>query len=411
MDPVKQMIRELATYALTKPGAEQHLSWSLHDPLEEPHIEVIRASEGDFFEVEEHNGQLMARIPVLDEEWKRLSAEYPSLVPSRWMEQGGQTFMYVPLGADIPASKIQEWIDVAHALVWQKLEKRDRELIELAGLPYDEAKLLDHLIEMHNLDSQRKLILGLLKPAILLRTLPGSEDDIPLGATKIGGNPDLPATTAWPAYKDGKPLGFLAQLDLAAIAKLGTPVPALPTEGLLSIFSAWGWRVNGYPKLPESDFSQEEDGWTVVIHTASRVNLVRRETPDEISAFPAAGIELIPVLSSPNHPDEPEVSKLDLGEETWSKIDDLFSDYRSIQMGHYLKQTDSLASHHLLGGYPIFQRAFPDYILDLNVAMFLQFGSDSKTDMMWGDGGALVLCGDTKALAEGRFERIWCECQ
>ena len=34
------------------------------------------------------------------------------------------------------------------------------------------------------------------------------------------------------------------------------------------------------------------------------------------------------------------------------------SDYRSLQMGHWLNNSDMLASHHLLGGYALFQQQF-----------------------------------------------------
>ena len=40
-----------------------------------------------------------------------------------------------------------------------------------------------------------------------------------IGQTKIGGKPDLPKDSKWPTW-NGKPLSFLAQIDLAEIKDL-----------------------------------------------------------------------------------------------------------------------------------------------------------------------------------------------
>ncbi|HVI02273.1 MAG TPA: DUF1963 domain-containing protein, partial [Enhygromyxa sp.] len=63
---------------------------------------------------------------------------------------------------------------------------------------------------------------------LLPRELPGGElsltdDDPPIhvdevGSSRIGGDPDLPVGVPWPEV-DGEPLVFVAQLDLAEIAK------------------------------------------------------------------------------------------------------------------------------------------------------------------------------------------------
>jgi uncharacterized protein YwqG len=55
----------------------------------------------------------------------------------------------------------------------------------------------------------------------------------PLGASRLGGAPDLPATLAWPT-REGTHLTFLAQLDLSAL----TPgwVAGLPSSGWLYFF-------------------------------------------------------------------------------------------------------------------------------------------------------------------------------
>jgi uncharacterized protein YwqG len=72
---------------------------------------------------------------------------------------------------------------------------------------------------------------------------------VPVGATKIGGRPDLPKETAWPRRSDRIrkvvmepvlgviPLAFLAQVDLGQAARaLPADENPLPASGLLSFF-------------------------------------------------------------------------------------------------------------------------------------------------------------------------------
>ena len=66
-----------------------------------------------------------------------------------------------------------------------------------------------------------------------VRTFPATEQPS-LGSSRLGGCPDLPQGRRWPRL-DGRPLMFLAQLNLGDLADLAT-VPGLPTEGLLSVF-------------------------------------------------------------------------------------------------------------------------------------------------------------------------------
>jgi uncharacterized protein YwqG len=105
-----------------------------------------------------------------------------------------------------------------------------------------------------------KTVLAALVPTIGFE-LADDQKDPPLGATRIGGTPDLPAGTAWPvrpipanieAIVDGGgsahgdhirehlsrelPFDFTAQIDLAETAKLGKVAKDLPDEGRLLFF-------------------------------------------------------------------------------------------------------------------------------------------------------------------------------
>jgi uncharacterized protein YwqG len=56
----------------------------------------------------------------------------------------------------------------------------------------------------------------MLAPSIRLRTHAVDELTLPLGASKIGGAPELPPDAAWPDA-NGQPLPFVAQINLASL--------------------------------------------------------------------------------------------------------------------------------------------------------------------------------------------------
>ncbi|HEY7153361.1 MAG TPA: DUF1963 domain-containing protein [Gemmataceae bacterium] len=416
MPKIESLIRELAKHALSKKGAQQDSSWGLHDVWREPHVELSHNPEwGCFFEVDQEEDEHFARLPVLAEALKRHREKHPVIRESSWIERDDHIYMEVPLDAGLPVAFLKSLIDDAYALVWNKLDTHGQLLIELADLPYDEAKLMDRLIEMHSLQEHRKEIRKLARHAILLRTKKSSEAKILSGTTKIGGRPDLPAKTEWPLYRDGKPLAFLAQINLAEIAKLGTPIKGLPSDGLLSVFSVWGWMADDDldPQTPNdrTEAVQEEKGWTVVLDTRPQAKLQRRQTPRGVNSFKAAVVEPTPILSLPKHSIEPPLAALNWTDDEYERFDQMQSDYCSLQMSHWLQNSDAFASHHLLGGYALFQQAFLEEVLEKGLAMFLQIGTDGNTEMCWGDGGELTFYADAKALARGRLERLWGTCQ
>lgn len=90
-------------------------------------------------------------------------------------------------------------------------------------------------------------LLRLARPALRMKTRKAKDDSIPVGASKIGGLPDLPPGFAWPLGQDCKAIynddtegveelaGFVAQVDFGEIAETLVG-PLLPPTGVLSIF-------------------------------------------------------------------------------------------------------------------------------------------------------------------------------
>ena len=95
-------------------------------------------------------------------------------------------------------------------------------------------KLIE-LIDEHQLSDYKDLILEHSKPAIYIqREYVPDEDDLPIGASKIGGNPDLPADFEWRYYNE-LPLTFLAQIKLSDVAPYDVD-HVLPKAGWLYFF-------------------------------------------------------------------------------------------------------------------------------------------------------------------------------
>jgi uncharacterized protein YwqG len=71
-------------------------------------------------------------------------------------------------------------------------------------------------------------------PAIRIEANLLADDDLPLGASKLGGRPDLLPTVEWPSF-NGNSLTFLAQFNLAEMRQYDVEA-VLPPTGLLSFF-------------------------------------------------------------------------------------------------------------------------------------------------------------------------------
>jgi uncharacterized protein YwqG len=133
---------------------------------------------------------------------------------------------------------------------------------------------------------------GQAQPALLLETGLADEMQIPLGASKIGGLPDLPLDMAWPErppYEPGSwmtpeqarlfsrersdlasavesvfPLAFIAQLDLASLSPHAGFPALLPHHGRLLFFCDYWERPPGFDP-----------------HTAAGFRLIWDRTPVE----------------------------------------------------------------------------------------------------------------------------------
>lgn len=108
-------------------------------------------------------------------------------------------------------------------------------------------------IEQAGLTAYREIIDSNLAPGIHIRTIPGDDQAVmPIGSSRIGGEPDVPPDFEWPMWK-GKAQHFLAQINLADCA--GMPgAEVLPNSGQLLFFYDRDRRTWGFDPKDRGSF-------------------------------------------------------------------------------------------------------------------------------------------------------------
>ncbi len=105
---------------------------------------------------------------------------------------------------------------------------------------------------------------------------------LPLGASRSGGAPDVPAGFQWPNF-DGVPMSFIAQFNLSELTEI-EPTLRLPKSGWLLFFMAltdYGWpaAMNG-----DEDSTTHYIQSTSVLHVDSNDPLYPAPIPQELGA-------------------------------------------------------------------------------------------------------------------------------
>lgn len=121
---------------------------------------------------------------------------------------------------------------------------------------------------------------------IALRPKQAAENAIRVGASRVGGRPDMPLAGAWPtAVRKAKgksvelPLAFVAQIALADVARLDRE-RTLPKDGLLSFFVLDALRVMRAVGLSKKELQKTDR--VRVLYTPAGVKLARRDPPPEL---------------------------------------------------------------------------------------------------------------------------------
>jgi uncharacterized protein YwqG len=266
-------------------------------------------------------------------------------------------------------------------------------------------------LEENGLSKYGPALAQLVRPAVELQTESVDPGALALGASRMGGAPDLPARFRWPTYA-GKHLAFVAQIDLGEVARV-MPDGPLPKRGHLWFFYA--------PDQEHWGFDPKDAGSSVV-HYEADARLVRRALPDDLpeeGRFAPCAVRLRPYEDIPDGTDARNPTA-GADETTQGRYDDARS------------SVTSATSHKLLGYPEPIQDAMEIecamvtngvYMGDANGyqhprfkeldatkydwRLLLQIDSDDAAKMMWGDAGRLYFWIRDQDLRERRFNKTW----
>ena len=383
---------------------------------EKPGAKVSQLSDNEY-DILNSDLSLYARLfpdespPVLlcrchDAVRDRLAKMSPAVCRSKrmgWTTQGW-AWTDVPLDGSVPAPDLLSLVDDSYQIAYDKLFDFQKKRVERLSAKLKPDDLFAQLLESHGLGKRRAEIEAMARPALLLKTTAAKDADIPVGASKIGGDPDLPAGIEWPTHKDGKPLAFLAQIDLGQAAK-ALKLPGLPTSGLLSIFSVFGWQEAGDsdPHVPPG---KQTPDWTRVIHSPGRKKPTRHKAPAEVNSFKSAKVEFVPTVCYPTHPKEPAVARHKWKSDVKEKFDDFVGDWKAATLNPL-----GDPPRNLLGGYADYEQDFVKEVATGELVLLFQLASDDAAEMMWGDGGYLYFWIAPADLEKGNFDKILADCQ
>ena len=249
-----------------------------------------------------------------------------------------------------------------------------------------------------------------IRNAIYLQT--HEAEAIPVGASKLGGEPDLPASMDWCTRKNGRPLSFLAQLNLGEIHEHDV-AEELPAEGMLYFFYDASNEPGGTPWGYDP---ADGDGWQVIYYGEGQP-LARRAAPEYIIQggfqFGEAALSFshrreTPYLESDllRDADIPEADRqvfytmLDANHAPGTKM---LGHSSLIQEGMEL-EVESVTSGIYMGDGA---EGVTDPARAKKWRLLFQLDSADRLDMMWGDEGMLYFWMREEDIRARAFDKCW----
>lgn len=265
----------------------------------------------------------------------------------------------------------------------------------------------DQLLKAYDLFHKKDDITKACKSSIGLRKLEATEENIPIGTSKLGGLPDLPSSFAFPKYHNGY-LSFLAQLNLEEVKPFDKD-KLLPEKGILYFFydvveQPWG-------------FDKEDTGCFQVLYFDGDVKeLIRTSYPEETEDyFPLESfkVEFYSFLTLSE-----ELVNVELDEDESEN----FYEFRD-EFFHFddSSEEDTTTLHYLLGEpFNIQNNVFEEIVYyeheekhewdsdevsskSKEMVLLFQMDSDDDLEVMWGDSGILYFCIEKEDLKNKRF--------
>jgi uncharacterized protein YwqG len=222
---------------------------------------------------------------------------------------------------------------------------------------------------------------------------------VAIGASKVGGIPDLPPGQTWPV-DDGTPMQFLAQLNCREIVAHQAMI-GLPADGVLQFYQS------------------HHGNKSRVLFFPVGTNLVAAEIPASIKSgkmlLAQFGVEFAMLPTIP-HSETNEYKSLQLSEED----DEMLLETQARMAADIQSEQHGL---HQIGGYPDAVQGDVFTEVEFDAAgkrkqwdqaaahahqwrLLLQFDTDGDLAVMWGDAGMIYFCIREDDLRAKRFENV-----
>ena len=246
---------------------------------------------------------------------------------------------------------------------------------------------------------------GLKRPAVRLKKTSKNKK------SKFGGKPFVDKNNfEWPRSK-GKPMAFLAQIDLSEISSV-YHYEWLADKGSLLFFY-------DVIEMPWGFDPKDRGGWTVLYHSEPAGYVEYPLDLDDECKIRELFIEPVLVKILPNY-DDPNVEKLELSDEEVDAYIDLnegddepshqIGGYPSPVQGNYMDLESQLASNGVYVGSPEGYESEEAKKLEIGAKewkLLFQFDSDDDLDIMWGDCGMVYFWVQEQKSKLSQFDNSW----
>lgn len=276
---------------------------------------------------------------------------------------------------------------------------------------------------------QRDDVLAALNAAGLARVIPHLEPlmthsvritsqaptdtDLPLGASHLGGIPDLPDAVVWPSMGD-VPLSFVAQFNLSEVEPYDVD-KLLPPAGMLYFFYDANQQTYG------SD-PADRAGWKVIYSEVETAALTRAAVPDALPMTARFNTCAVTFATEPTLPQRPNLidATLDWNEDEQNAYSDFMMRFPSAEdhatlhhrlLGHSDDLQDDMHLQVQLVSHGLTDDQSPEAAALVSGAndwvLLFQLDSDSHANMNWASTGLLYYWITRQDLQAKNFDMVW----
>jgi len=272
------------------------------------------------------------------------------------------------------------------------------------------------VLESYGLSEYTTLIEAAVKDAIHIELRNAQEEEIPIGASKMGGVPDLPDGIAWFRHKKtDRPLSFICQINFAETAPYD-PAQKLPDHGILYFF------YDASMEMPWGFDPKDGDGKVLFYYEGDLSHLKKADVPEDLEA--SGGLFEPSVMRFAHVIEFPDLQSFvgetlpldDEDADVYCEMMEDISEPDNKLLGHSNNLQDcmelecELVSHNLYCGNSSGYDEGHARGLDKNAgrwSLLLQVESNEDLGMMWGDLGRLYVWITDEDLRTKNFAASW----